>query len=1232
MEFRVLGPLEVVDEGRPVTLDRKRLRALLGFFLLHANELVTSDRLIDEVWGPEPPKTASASLQNHVSRLRKAIGADAIVSEPGGYALRVDPERFDLARFERLTAEAHGAEPRERAEKLHAALSLWRGPPLEDLAFESFAQDEVRRLEEARLAALEERIDADLTLGRDDLVGELEELVDRHPLRERFRGQLMQALYRAGRQADALEEFQKTRAVLMDGLGLEPSEHLRALQQSILRQDATLGAPPGEARERGPDRRTVTVLFCDLVGSTALAQQLDAEAYRVLMERYFAAVRVPIERHGGTVEKFIGDAVMAVFGVPELHEDDALRAVRAGMEVREVLHELDELAAAEWDVHLAGRIGIDTGEVHVISSPGQDLRLTGATVNLASQLEEHAPPGEILIGEETLRLVRDAVHVVRCEDAWRLEDVIAEAPAYARRLDVALVGREAELARLHAAYARARDDSRCGVVTVVGEAGIGKTRLIRELVAAAGDEARVLVGRCVSYGEGASYLPIAEVVRQAAPEMSVKAIAELIDGNDPEQVAERLAQVTGVLEGAAAAGEAFWAVRRFLEAIALERPLLLVFDDIHWAEPTLLDLIEYLGKWAEGPILVVCAARGDLLEERPGWGGPTSTGFLVELGPLRPEDVSILVTGLGGRGVQGRVVEHAGGNPLFAEQLVALATEQPDLSLDDPPPTIEALLASRFDRLDPRELAVLRRAAVIGRRFSWDELVGVTPQAERDRTKHHLSALIERGLVHPQEEVFRFHHVLVRDVAYRGLPKTERAELHEVAADVLAQREGADEIIGYHFEQAYSYLTELARDKEHAREVATAGGERLGQAGLRAWRRADLSAALNLLGRATALVPDRTEWLCELGLAFRMAGHMDEAERVLTDAVGSAADERLRLRAELEIQHVRSIRDPELIGDALAVAESAIPVFAAAADERALGRAWLLVGVIKASYQCDYAAGAEACAKAAQHYDHAGWSPSTSLGSLGIALVFGPTPVKEAVDMCAKLLTDHEGDRASEANILVWMGALQGMDGDFAAARASVARAKRVYEDLGLTMAAVDTCGLVFGLIESLADRPEAAEIVLREGCALTQELQQFAPLSNRASELADALYAQGRLEEAREWAALARQHAAEDDLSARAAWRSVTAKILARAGDSEAETVAREAVELTSTTDALNERARSLADLAEVLDLSGRRDDAKAVLDQAVELYEQKGNVAAVALLRTAAKRRAPIGALRTD
>jgi class 3 adenylate cyclase len=1162
--------------------------------------VISTDRLIDEVWGPTPPKTAGASLQNYVSRLRKAIGAELIVSQPAGYVLRVDPERFDLTRFERLTAEARGAEPRERAEKLRAALALWRGPALDDLAFEPFARDEVGRLEEARLAALEQRIDADLELGSaGDLAGELEQLVEQQPLRERFRAQLMQALYRAGRQADALEAYQDARRVLMDELGLEPSEELRALQQAILQQEPSLGAIGEGVVVRGPDRRTVTILFCDLVDSTRLATELDPEVYRSLISRYFDVVREPIERHGGTVEKFIGDAVMAVFGVPNLHEDDALRAIRAAREVQDALRSLS----------IKARIGVSTGEVHVLSASGEDLHVSGAAASVASQLEERAPAGGILLSEETYRLVRDAVRAEPVEDAWKLDEVLADAPAYARRLDTPLVGREEELQRLLTAYRNAREDRHCRVVTVVGEAGIGKTRLGREFVASIPAEAQVLVGRCVSYGEGATYLPIAEIVRQAATEPSLDGIRALVEGqDDADSVAQHIAELVGLAESPAAPGEAFWAVRRLLESIARNGPVVVALDDIHWAEPTLLDLIEYLGEWAEGPILVVCLARGDLLDARPGWGGPTSTGFLVELEPLPEQTLGALVEQLAGSPVapevQERIIDQSGGNPLFAEQLLALVQEAPELALDKTPATVEALLASRLDRLDHQELRVVRRAAVVGRSFTRAELDDLTSGDDVDRQ---LVSLTERGLVRPVQGLFRFHHVLVRDVAYRGIPKAERAELHELAGKGLDRRDGTDELVGYHFEQAYRYLTELQREDEHLRELAAAGSERLGRAGIRAWKRADAPAAVNLLSRAVDLVPEAAELACELGMALRVRGDPARAEEVLLRA-SESNEERLRLRAKIELAFLRSLSEPDRAGELLEVASDAIPTLEAENDDRALGRAWLSVGHVRGGFYCEYGAWEEAAARASHYYRRAGWSASTSLGELACAMYFGPHEVTSAIARYEALLLEHDGDRASEANLLVWLGGLEGMRGRFSDARDLVDQALQRYEQLGL---ASDTYLRVGGAIEMFAGAPELAEEALRKACAALQREEQTAVLATRAAELADAICEQGRYEDAETWIRLARESAGSDDLDAAFAWRYVQAKVLARLGAvDEAEQLARKAVDIVARTDALNRHGDSQLALAEILHVLGNEDEALENIRRALRLYEQKGNI----------------------
>jgi DNA-binding SARP family transcriptional activator len=1191
-------------------MDRQRMRALLAFLLLHANEPVSSDRLIDEVWGPTPAKTAGASLQNYVSRLRKAIGAELLLSEPGGYLLRVDPERFDLARFERLTAEARGAEPRERAEKLRAALALWRGPALEDLAFEPFARDEVGRLEEARLAALEQRIEADLEVGSaGELVGELEQLVGEQPLRERFRAQLMLALYRAGRQADALEAYQDARRVLMEELGLEPSEELRALQQAILQQDASLGAVAAATAERGPDRRTVTVLFCDLIDSTRLAADLDPEVYRQLISRYFELVRERIAKHGGTLEKFIGDAVMAVFGVPQLHEDDALRAVRAAVEVQAALCE------EEWNVPVAARIGVSTGEVHVLSAPGEDLHVSGAVASVAAQLEANAPAGGVLIGDETHRLVGGAVKAEPFGDAWRLEEVLENAPAYSRRLDAPLVGREAELARLLEAYANVSTDRHCRVVTVVGEAGIGKTRLARELVASVRKEARVLVGRCVSYGEGATYLPIMEIVRQAVEENSLAGIRKLVDTEeDADAVAQRIAELTGVAESPAAPGEAFWAVRRLLESIARAGPVVVVLDDIHWAEPTLLDLVEYLGEWAEGPILLLCLARGDLLEERSGWGGPTSTGFLVGLEPLPSDRLGTLVEQLAATPVDPKVhddiVEHSGGNPLFAEQLLALAAE--GVALEHPPASVEALLASRLDRLDLRELEVLRRAAVVGRRFSRAELRDLAPE---DDAARELMGLAERGLIHAVErDLFRFHHVLVRDVAYRGIPKSQRAELHEHAARGLDRRDGADELVGYHFEQAFQYLAQLSRRDVHALKLAVEGGQRLGRAGIRAWKRADAPAAVNLLSRAVGLMPEADEFACELGAALRATNDVEGAREVLVRATG-AKEKRIELRARIELAFLRSVVEANTAAELLDVASTSIPTLEANHDDRALGRAWLCVAHVRGAFYCEYAPMEESATRAATYYRRAGWSPSSALDFVGSALYYGPKPVSEAIDQCEALLREHDGDRASEANIVVWLGGLEAMRENFTDARAHVSAANIIYNEFGLTMAAVDTCGRVLAAIAMLADIPGDAEQILVECCASLKERGQTAVLATRAGELAQAIYEQGRYEEAEFWAALASNSAGSDDLDAALSWQPVKAKILARQGVIEqAERLARETLELASRSDSVNRNADSLMALAEILELANRQADAEEAIKTALGLYRQKGNLASAA------------------
>ncbi len=1216
MEFRILGPLEVTDEGRTVPIERRLSRAVLAYLLLHANQPVSRDRLVDQLWGENAPRNAPASLQNTISRLRKAIGRERLRLEPGGYVLRVDPERFDLAQFDRLVEEARTATSKDRASLLQAALALRRGEPLEDLAFEEFAQSEIAHLQERLLAAVEARIDAELALGAGpEVVEELEGLVEAHPLREGLRGQLMIALYRAGRQADALAVYQAARAVLDDELGLEPGEELRGLQRRVLNQDETLlgtAAPAAPAQSR----RTVSVLFCDVVGSTELATELDPEAYRELMGSYYEVAGTAIRAHGGLVEKFIGDAVLGVFGVPELHEDDALRAVRAAVDVRAGVSLVQGVRA------LRVRIAVNTGEV---VTPGFDqaVHVAGAPVNVAAHLEQRAAPDEILLGVETVRLVGTSVRAEELvfEDglrAARLDELLAPAGAGRAPSPAPLVGRRAELRKLRSALQRARREERCRVVSVVGEPGIGKTRLALALTESVGD-ARAVFGRCAPYG-GATYAPIAEILRQLAPGGDLAALAVGVD--DGPVVARRAAEAVGLAEGAAAPGEAFWAVRRLFEAVAAREPLVVVLDDVQWAEPTLLDLVEYLASWAEAPILLVCLARPDLLAARPGWSR-ASGAVVIELGALPAEQVGSLLDDASEGGLapdlRTQIVQRAGGNPLFAEQLLAFAAEGPAAPLDQAPPTVEALIAARLDQLESGELGLLRCASVLGRRFKLDELHALGAFEHAD-----LAALTRKGLVHPPEAetAYTFHHVLVRDAAYRSIPKAKRAELHEQAADHLDRRDGPDELIGHHLEQAHRCRVELGHGGDKTRRLARAGGESLGRAGTRAWKQADVPAASNLIGRSVTLLPAdderRAELLCELGLAGRMRGDLAAATEQLADAVEASrriGSRRVELRASIELAHIRALRDPRESRALLELAREAIPELEAAGDERALGRAWYLVSFVEGSFECRFAVQEEAAARAAEHYERAGWSPSVCLGCIGAALVSGPRHVSDGLARSSQLLERHAGDRASEANILLWDGLLRGMAGEVDAGRERIEQALETWRELGQVQAAEVCRGEGLGALEHLAGRHDQAEAALRGSCDACTRLGESALLASRAADLADVLCDQGRHDEAETWVETARANAAETDLDAQVRWRRAAAKVYADRGDARAgETLAREALASLEPTDAVNERGLVLVALAETLQAAGRGEEAAASLSGAERLFEAKGNRLAAA------------------
>ena len=1013
------------------------------------------------------------------------------------------------------------------------------------------------------------------------------------------------------------------------------------------------GAPLEEPAAPREMRKTVTVVFSDVIDSTPLGEALDAESYRRMLSRYFIEVSRVLEHHGGTVEKFIGDAVMAVFGIPVVHEDDALRAVRAVTELRESLHALNEELRAEFGMELRVRTGINTGEV-VAGDPTEGQAFaTGSAVATAQRLEAAASPGEILIGDSTLRLVREAVLVEPLEPlqlkgksqpvrAWRLLGVLSGAPAFARRLDAPMVGREQELGRLRAAFEQAVQERECRVISVIGTAGIGKSRLVKELLSSVDDEASVLTGRCLPYGRGITYWPLRDLVRRAAGEVSREGIGRLLEGEpDASKVAARIAGAIGIAGSKSAPEETMWAVRRLLERLARDQPLVIAFDDLQWAEPTFLDLIEYLLGWIrDAPILIVCMARPDLLEQHPGWLGAAPGTSAIVLDPLSEPEAEALLELLSGEtalteDLFTRITEAAEGNPLYVEQMLAMLTENGSASHDlTIPPTIHALLAARLDRLEPEERAVIERAAVIGKEFWRGAIAELTPEKERGSAGPRLMTLarkefIEPGAsIFPEEDGFRFRHILIRDAAYLGIPKETRAQLHERYAGWLERTAGerareVDEIIGYHLEQAHGYRAELGPSSPGSADLATRAGERLAAAGRRAIAdRGDASASATLISRAVELLPenypDRPELLTELGRVLMRAGDFARADEVLSEALEAAAatgDRRLELRTTIEREFCRSFTSPE--GSALDdshVADEVIPELEALGDDVGLARAWWLKSEADVN-ACRWGARARALERALEHARRSGVDAEVAVitDRHAQALYFGPTHVAEAVARCEQYLAENAENRSLEASVTGILGGLNAMLGDFDRARSLQARARAIYEDLGLRFRLAVVSSLLSADIEQLAGRPGEAVSILRHAYESVHQMGATSSTATMAAFLADALSLDGKHEEADKAARYSEEHAPASDLVTQVLWRMARARALAEQENVAAEELARHAVALARDTDYPELKARALTCLAQVV---GPGDEQTSLLAGAREAWKRKGNVAAVARL----------------
>jgi class 3 adenylate cyclase/tetratricopeptide (TPR) repeat protein len=1014
-------------------------------------------------------------------------------------------------------------------------------------------------------------------------------------------------------------------------------------------------------------RKTVTVVFADVSGSTALGERLDPEPLRRTMTRYFDAVRTVLERHGGTVEKFIGDAVMAVFGIPVLHEDDAVRAVRAAAEIRDELSALNAELRRELGLELELRIGVNTGEVMAGDPDRGQSFAAGDAVNVAARLQQAAAPGETIIGGSTYRLVRDAVDAelltplevkgkADAVTAYRLLGIAPEAPGRLRYGTVTMVGRRTELGRLVAAFDQARADRSCQLFTLLGAAGVGKSRLAREFLDSLGD-VEVLSGRCLPYGEGITYWPLAEALKEAAglleTEMHADAqakLAALVGGSEDADVIGRHAAVLlGLAEGDASTEEGFWAVRKLLESRAQQRPLVLVFDDLHWAEPTFLDLVEHLSDWTrDAPILLLCMARPEFLDARPGWAGGKLNATSVLLEPLAQDECEVLTDELlGAAGLEpparARIAEAADGNPLFVEELVAMLVEEGvlerrngswaatrELAELDIPPTVSALLAARLDRLHAGERDVLEAASVEGKVFHVGAVATLAPEPLRPQVGTQLMSLLRKDLVRPErssfagDDAFRFRHLLIRDVAYEALPKERRADLHERFADWLGQRAGErlaeyEEIVGYHLEQAHQYVTELGLPGERADRLARAAFERLVASAGRAGARGDSSAQVALLSRAAALLPPddpaRLELQPSLGLALTTLGDLAQAEAVLNDAIERArltGAERVEAHASLLRLNLHLQTDPKQDeGDARAEIERLIGVFERLDDFVGVTRATTVLGKLLFWIgRCEQAV--EALERANRLADRAG-DPAearANLGWLGWPIALGPMPAEEALARLERIDSAVVSAVGGESAARMVSSVVLAMVGEIDEARSRAATYRAFIRERGLLLTWAGT-SMVEGGLELRAGDWDAAERILREGYETLTEIGETGYLSTVVAHLAEAVLNRGDVDEAIELTRVSEEATGRWDLESLTRWRFVRARALARRGEADAaEQLGREAVALAAGTDVLPLRIESLRALADVLVVLDRPHEARPLLEEVIDLCERKGDV----------------------
>jgi DNA-binding SARP family transcriptional activator len=1251
MRVRILGELEVLEaDSRPIRVAGKRQRALLALLATRPSEVVSTERLIDALWAADPPANAPNALQTVVSRLRRAVGDDRVVTRPPGYVLAVRGADVDAVRFEELADEGRRAltagDPALAGEKLRAALDLWRGAPLAEFSDWDFARFEAARLDERRLAATEDRIDADLAAGRHgEVVAELGALAAANPLRERLQALHLLALYRAGRQAEALARYREVAAALREEHGLEPGRSLRELERQMLRQDPALDPPrqpgrTGEPRRPGggvtaaaPVRRLVSVVYVEVEEVAGTAGELDPERLGAAQRRIFEELGAAMERHGGVIERLPGDDVLATFGVDQSHEDDAGRAVRAAAAVAAAVARAVDALGGDVRAPPSASVGVASGELIA----GDDSILGAKVVRTARGLARSAAAGEVLVDARTADLApygaeyepvgpRERVPLAR----FRLRSPPGDLPSARPLGTAAFVNREQECAALIRALDATVRGRRAQVVTVLGPPGIGKSRLVREFTSSVAGRARVVGGRCLSYGEGTSVFALSSVVRGMVGEDVEAGLALRLAGVErSEHIAARVAAAVGAGGQGGPAEEIQWAVRRLLECVAGDRPIVVRLDDVHWAEPWLLDLVEYLAGFAAAPVLVVTCARTDeLLDVRADWARPGVLGDVLELESLSSTHTQELVSEmLADRSAPPGAAEHiavsSGGNPLFAEQVVALEVARGFAGTSTLPDTLLKLLQERIDHLEPDEREVLARAAVEGVVFHRSALAALADDRGGARLGAAAMSLMRKGFITtaeseiPGEDAFRFHHVLLQNAAYEALPKVRRAQMHVRLADWMERAAPqSHEVIGHHLHETWRFLGELGVDESTRDEVGRRGADRLRKSAEFAVVRSALPAAVELRRQAAAMLPersrDRVRALVELGDVLLTSGRLGEAARTLAEAGGTA----------LAIGDAQGAAHASVLGLQVALQADAhpplerIPAVSAGAA-RTFRRRHDDLGMCRVYHTRALAhwfagrcqAAADAWGHAAEHARRSGAGSALPdmLTWIASAVQLGPEPVTAAIERCLSILDETKSSPFWQAFVLQPLAQLYAMRGEFDRSRAVFAECRQVLDQMSET---IDSAARVREAEAALLEGDAArAEEMVRESMARLRAMGDTFTLSFSGSVLARAVEAQGRVDEAHDLTLTAERLALQGDILAQVSWRVVRARTLtARGALEDAERIAREAVELAAPTDWLIGQGDAAWTLGEALFAQNRLRDSDRAFRNAFEFYDRKG------------------------